>query len=80
MAKSVVNDKLKFEEALQRLEEVLEKLEKSDCPLEEALKYFEQGMELVTYCRDKLSRVEEKISILIKESGAFTSFSGEEER
>jgi len=71
---------LSFEEALQRLEEVLSKLEKSECALEESLSLFQEGMQLVKFCRGKLSDVEQKISILLKESGEFAAFTDEGER
>lgn len=72
----MMKDTLTFEQALQRLEEVLAKLERSDCPLEEALGLFEEGMRLVKQCRTKLGDVEDKVSILLK--GEFASFTGEE--
>jgi exodeoxyribonuclease VII small subunit len=71
---------LTFEEALQRLEEVLSQLEKSECKLEEALGLFQEGVELVRFCRGKLTDVEQKISILLKDSGEFTTFADEGER
>ena len=71
---------LSFEAALEKLEDVLKKLERSDCPLEEALSLFQNGMQLVQFCRGKLNDVESKISILLKESETFIPFSGEGER
>lgn len=63
-----------FEEALRRLEEVLARLERSDCPLEEALELFQEGMKLVAHSRKKLTDVENKISILLKETGEFAPY------
>ena len=71
---------MSFEEALKRLENVLAKLERSDCPLEEALGLFQEGMQLVRLCRHKLSDVENKISILLKDTDEFIPFPGEGER
>lgn len=68
---------LKFEQALARLEEILEKLDRNDCELEESLQLFEEGMKLVKFCRGKLSDVEQKISMLIKETGEVTEFPGD---
>ncbi|MCW3490263.1 exodeoxyribonuclease VII small subunit [Dethiobacter alkaliphilus] len=76
----MTKETLTFEEALQRLEEVLAKLERSDCPLEEALGLFEEGMRLVQKCRGKLADVEGKVSVLLKDSQEFAPFSGEEEQ
>lgn len=72
-------ESLKFEEALAKLEDVLRKLERSDCPLEEALELFQEGMRLVSFCRGKLNDVEDKIAILLKESAEFIPFKGEGE-
>lgn len=70
---------LTFEEALTRLEEVLSALERSDCALEEALKLYQEGMGLVNLCREKLQDAENKISILLKDSGEFIPFTDEGE-
>jgi exodeoxyribonuclease VII small subunit len=66
--------KLSFEEALARLEEVIASLENNECELEESLSLFKEGMELVKFCRGKLSDTEKKISILVKEAGEFVAF------
>ncbi len=76
----MTNKELTFEEALQRLEEVLSLLEKSECKLEESLSLFQEGMSLVSFCRGKLADVEQKISILLKDSGEFANFVPEGER
>ena len=47
----------KFEDALQVLETVVEKLERGDLPLEEALAAFEEGVTLVRHLSDKLTEV-----------------------
>ena len=59
----------KFEEAMGRLEEIVESLDKGDLPLDESLKIFEEGMTLVNYCSKKLEEAEQKVTILIKEAG-----------
>lgn len=80
MTEATVKQKLTFEETLLRLEEVLAKLERTDCPLEEALELFQEGMELVKHSRIKLSDVENKIAILLKESGQIAPFEEEGDR
>ncbi|NLZ93144.1 MAG: exodeoxyribonuclease VII small subunit [Firmicutes bacterium] len=72
-------EKLNFAEALGKLESVLSKLESNDCPLEEALSLFQEGMELLRFCQEKLNDVENKISILLKDTEKFIPFSGEGE-
>jgi exodeoxyribonuclease VII small subunit len=58
----------KFEEAMERLEQIVEGLESGNLPLEESLKIFEEGMNLVNFCSKKLEEAEQKVTILIKES------------
>ncbi len=57
----------KFEEALAELEKVVEKLESGDLSLEESLSAFEQGVALVKCCNQKLTEVEKKIELLVKD-------------
>ena len=57
-----------FEEAMQRLEEIVQSLEKGDLPLEHSLKVFEEGMKLLKFCSNKLEEAEQKVTLLIKES------------
>lgn len=68
-----------FEQALKRLEEVLASLERSDCPLEEALALYQEGMALLCHCRYKLADAEGKVAILLKEAEEFIPFTGEGE-
>lgn len=42
--------KLSFEESMQRLEEIVRAMERGDAPLEESLKLFQEGTELVKTC------------------------------
>ena len=59
----------KFEECLQRLEKILEELEKGDIPLERSLQLFEEGMKLSTSCRKELEEAEGRVEILLKQNG-----------
>ena len=71
----------KFEEAMKRLEDIVEDLESAELPLEDSLKVFEEGMKLLTFCSNKLDEVEKRVSVLIKESdGRYTkkSFNADE--
>jgi len=58
----------KFEDAMKRLEEIVEDLEGGELPLEDSLKVFEEGMKLLTFCSDKLDEVEKRVDLLVKES------------
>ena len=59
----------KFEECLQRLEKIVQELEKGDAPLEKSLTLFEEGMELSASCRKELEQAEGKVEILLKQNG-----------
>ena len=59
----------KFEECLQRLEEIVEQLEKGDIPLEQSLALFEEGMKLSQSCRSELEAAEGKVEILLRQNG-----------
>jgi exodeoxyribonuclease VII small subunit len=59
----------KFEEAMERLEQIVESLEGGDLSLEESLKIFEEGMKLIRFCSKKLEEAEQKVTLLVKESG-----------
>ncbi len=60
----------KFEEAMQRLEDIVQDLEGGNLSLEESLKIFEEGMKLVRFCSQKLEEAEQKVNLLIKKGAA----------
>jgi exodeoxyribonuclease VII small subunit len=57
----------KFEVALEELEKVVEQLESGDLSLEDSLTAFEKGVGLVKYCNQKLTDVEKKIELLVRD-------------
>jgi len=59
----------KFEQALQKLEAIVKRLEDGNLSLEESLKAFEEGMRLSRFCAKKLDEAEKKVEILLKDSG-----------
>ena len=59
----------KFEECLQRLEKIVDELEKGNAPLEQAIKLFEEGVKLSNSCRQELEAAEGKVEILLKQNG-----------
>lgn len=59
----------KFEDCLQRLEEIVQQLEKGDLPLDQALALFEEGMKLSMSCRSELEAAEGRVEILLKQGG-----------
>ena len=59
----------KFEESLQRLESIVNELEKGDVALDRALELFDEGMKLSGSCRKELEEAEGKVEILLKRNG-----------
>ena len=57
----------KFEAALEELEQVVEQLESGDLSLEDSLAAFEKGVGLVKLCNEKLTEVEKKVELLVKD-------------
>ena len=58
-----------FEVSLQRLEEIVDELEKGNVPLEQALRLFEEGLKLSSSCRKELEEAEGKVEILLRQNG-----------
>jgi exodeoxyribonuclease VII small subunit len=60
---------VKFEDCLERLEKIVQELEKGEVPLEKSLTLFEEGMQLSATCRKQLEEAEGKVEILLKQNG-----------
>ncbi len=60
--------KLDFEKSLARLEEVVRKLEAANVSLDEAMKLFEEGVELARACQKQLEEAEARVEILLKQA------------
>ena len=59
-----------FEEAQRELEEIVQRLERGDAPLDEALKLWERGEELYRSCKERLDAAEGKIEELASRAEA----------
>jgi len=64
--------KLDFETSMRDLEELVERLEQGDLPLEESLAAFERGVLLTRNCQTALKEAEQKVEILLKKAGGST--------
>ena len=62
----MAEQKLSFEEALRKLEEITARLERGEVPLQESLNYFEQGTALLAECTRMLDEAEQKVVKLRK--------------
>ena len=63
-----MNEKdINFEDAMKKLEEIANELEKNDLDLDKAVEKFEEGMKLSKKCSEILESAEKKITILIND-------------
>lgn len=65
---------LSFEESLEKLEEIVTKLETGDVPLDDAIDEFTKAMELVKVCNTKLNNAEEAIAKIVQDNGEIIDF------
>lgn len=72
-------EELTFEEAMKALEEIVEKLEQGDVPLEAALDQFQLGVSLTNACRKKLTEAEKTLTKMVDENGNEVVFENEPE-
>lgn len=57
-----------FEQSMKQLEQIVIELESGELTLEQAIKKFEEGMELSKFCSQKLEETERKITLLMQNS------------
>lgn len=67
-------ENLSFEESLEKLEEIVNRLENGDVPLDDAIEEFKKAMDLVKICNDKLNDAEESIAKIVKDNGELVEF------
>lgn len=60
------NQELNFEQALARLEQTVNLMERGDMNLDDSIKAFEEGSRLVGFCNKRLNEAEKKIEVLLK--------------
>ena len=69
---------LSFEENLEKLENIVKKLESGEVPLDNAITEFTEAMKLAKICDEKLKKAEEAITKLVNKDGNLTDFKIEE--
>lgn len=60
------NKDIPFEEAIKRLEALVKELEGGSAPLDESLKLFEEGVRLVSSCKEQLDKAEQRVRFLME--------------
>ena len=63
---------LNFESAMDRLETIVEEMESGKLPLEDLIVRYEEGMNLVKICQERLANAEQKIEIIARNSAGKT--------
>jgi len=71
-------DELSFEESLDKLEEIVNKLETGEVPLDDAIEEFKKAMDLVKICNDKLNSAEDAIAKIVEDNGELIEFNSNE--
>jgi exodeoxyribonuclease VII small subunit len=64
MAKQPAKDSLTFEDAVSRLDEIVSQMESAELPLDGIIEKYEEGMNLLAFCGEKLQAAEKKIELL----------------
>ena len=60
---------LNFEAAMDRLEKIVEQMESGQLPLEDLIVRYEEGMNLVKVCQERLASAEQKIEVIARNNG-----------
>ncbi|WP_304503049.1 exodeoxyribonuclease VII small subunit [Alteribacillus sp. YIM 98480] len=68
-----------FEEAMEKLEGIVEKLEEGEVPLEQAIAMYQEGMSLSNVCHEKLQRIEKQMDRVVEEDGEVKPLLSEED-
>ena len=66
-----------FEQAMERLEEIVGEMENSKLPLEDLIRCYEEGTRLVKVCHARLAAAEQRIEIITREAAGETPPAGE---
>jgi len=68
MAEKKTADKEKnLEEAMSEIQEIISKMEKADCTLENSFELYSEGVKLLKFCNDSIDKVEQELTILEEE-------------
>jgi exodeoxyribonuclease VII small subunit len=58
---------LTFEQAIQQLKAIVDRIEQGEIPLQDSLEQYEKGMALIKHCRDILQKAQKRIEKISKE-------------
>lgn len=64
---------ISFEQGIEKLEQVINDLDKNTVPLDQALQLFNEGIGLVKHCNGLLDSAEEKVKVLLEDANGFST-------
>ena len=67
MAKKPKPEDVSYEDAVERIEELIDAIESGEIGLDESLTAFEEGMSLIKVCRARLEKAEQRVAELLAE-------------
>ena len=70
----MTNEKITFEEGINKLENIVKELESGNISLDDAINKYTEGMNLAKICGDKLNSATEKVNKILSESGELKDF------
>ena len=73
-----MSNNLSFEESIEKLEDIANKLESGELDLDSSLKFFEEGIKISNNCSKMLEKAEKKITILLEDGEKITEENFEE--
>jgi exodeoxyribonuclease VII small subunit len=56
-----------FEDSMNELKEIVDKLQSGNLPLEESIKLFQEGTKLIAFSHKKLDQIQKKVKILVED-------------
>ena len=63
-----MSEKMTFEQNLQRLEQIVRAMERGDAPLDESMKLFQEGTELIKSCSNLLDEAQLKVNTILADA------------
>jgi exodeoxyribonuclease VII small subunit len=64
----MADKEMKLEESFEKLNHIIEELEKTDVSLEDSFTLYQEGMKLLKLCNDSIDKVEKEL-IILSENG-----------
>ncbi len=70
--KTIPGESVSIEQAMERLDKLVEEMESGELPLEKLITRYEEGVKLVRLCQEKLDAAEQRIKIITRDASGPT--------